>query len=245
LTTHMEDQALAVAGAQAAWDNFKNSLEFQNEFAELQKSTSEFEAGWAEAVASGVANSAEWQAALRNNQLSLLNFAGEILTTASIADRTRIRIKIETGEIVTAIDLMNELLRAANAAFAMQGEVLYGTVGGYGGVALGGTYVDGVYIPPGLDFSGFMTPGMATGGTVLSSGMVMVGEEGPELLSLPTGASVTPNIPARLNDFGMGGTSIVVNVQAGLVSSPDQVGQQIIEAIRRAERRSGQVFASV
>jgi hypothetical protein len=30
-----------------------------------------------------------------------------------------------------------------------------------------------------------------------------------------------------------------------LVSSPDQVGQQIIEAIRRAERRSGQVFASV
>jgi hypothetical protein len=43
---------------------------------------------------------------------------------------------------------------------------------------------------------------------------------------------------------GGGGTTIVVNVQAGLVSSPDQVGQQIIEAIRRAERRSGQVFAA-
>jgi len=37
---------------------------------------------------------------------------------------------------------------------------------------------------------------------------------------------------------------INVNVDAGLVSSPDQVGQQIIEAIRRAERRSGQVFAA-
>jgi hypothetical protein len=41
------------------------------------------------------------------------------------------------------------------------------------------------------------------------------------------------------------GTTINIQVQAGLVSSPDQVGQQIIEAIRRAERRSGQVFASV
>jgi hypothetical protein len=43
---------------------------------------------------------------------------------------------------------------------------------------------------------------------------------------------------------GGGGTTIVVNVQAGLVSSPDQVGQQIIEAIKRAERRSGQGFAA-
>ena len=40
-------------------------------------------------------------------------------------------------------------------------------------------------------------------------------------------------------------TYITVQVDAGLVSSPDQVGQQIIEAIRRAERRSGQVFAGV
>jgi hypothetical protein len=40
-------------------------------------------------------------------------------------------------------------------------------------------------------------------------------------------------------------TNINIQVEAGLVSSPDQVGQQIIEAIRRAERRSGQVFASV
>jgi hypothetical protein len=44
---------------------------------------------------------------------------------------------------------------------------------------------------------------------------------------------------------GGGNTIINIQVEAGLVSSPDQVGQQIIEAIRRAERRSGQVFASV
>jgi hypothetical protein len=45
-------------------------------------------------------------------------------------------------------------------------------------------------------------------------------------------------------DGGGSGTTINIQVQAGLVSSPDQVGQQIIEAIRRAERRSGQVFVA-
>jgi hypothetical protein len=84
--------------------------------------------------------------------------------------------------------------------------------------------------------------GLAAGGTLLSSGGVIVGEFGPELMNLPRGASVTPNIPRRMN--GGGQTIINIQVQAGLVSSPDQVGAQIIEAIRRAERRSGQVFAA-
>jgi hypothetical protein len=43
---------------------------------------------------------------------------------------------------------------------------------------------------------------------------------------------------------GMGMGSVTINVQAGLVSSPDQIGQQIIEAIQSAQRRSGPVFAA-
>jgi hypothetical protein len=39
------------------------------------------------------------------------------------------------------------------------------------------------------------------------------------------------------------GNTISISVQAGLVSTPDQVGQQIIEAILKAQRRSGLVFA--
>jgi hypothetical protein len=63
-----------------------------------------------------------------------------------------------------------------------------------------------------------------------------------------SGPSVTPVTPSRsFNDSfgGIGGffDGINVTVQAGLVSTPDQVGQQIIEAIQRAQRRSGQVFA--
>ena len=39
------------------------------------------------------------------------------------------------------------------------------------------------------------------------------------------------------------GNTLSISVQAGLVSTPEQVGQQIIEAILKAQRRSGLVFA--
>jgi hypothetical protein len=69
----------------------------------------------------------------------------------------------------------------------------------------------------------------------------LIGEAGPEAVVPLSG----PYMPDFLqNNDGGGGTTINIQVQAGLVSSPDQVGQQIIEAIRRAERRSGQVFAA-
>jgi hypothetical protein len=85
---------------------------------------------------------------------------------------------------------------------------------------------------------------MAAGGTVVGSGMALVGEQGPELVNMPRGASVIPSIPSK-RMLGSGQMTVNISVQAGLVSSPDQVGAQIIEAIRRAERRSGQVFANV
>jgi hypothetical protein len=40
------------------------------------------------------------------------------------------------------------------------------------------------------------------------------------------------------------GNTYNITVQASLVSSPAQIGSQIIEAIKIAERKSGQVFAS-
>jgi hypothetical protein len=39
--------------------------------------------------------------------------------------------------------------------------------------------------------------------------------------------------------------NITISVNAGLVSNPGQVGRDIIEAIKQAERLSGQVFVSV
>jgi hypothetical protein len=69
----------------------------------------------------------------------------------------------------------------------------------------------------------------------------LIGEAGPEAVIPLSG----PYMPDFLkSDGGGGSTTINITVDAGLVSSPDQVGQQIIDAIRRAERRSGQVFAA-
>jgi ElaB/YqjD/DUF883 family membrane-anchored ribosome-binding protein len=73
-------------------------------------------------------------------------------------------------------------------------------------------------------------PAMAMGGIVRQPTLAFIGEAGPEAV-----------IPlSRMG--GMGG--ITINVEAGLVSTPDQVGQQIIEAIQRAQRRSGPAFAA-
>ena len=45
-----------------------------------------------------------------------------------------------------------------------------------------------------VNVGGWMSklPGLADGGTITQKGSVMVGERGPEMLSLPVGASVRP-----------------------------------------------------
>jgi hypothetical protein len=72
-------------------------------------------------------------------------------------------------------------------------------------------------------------PAMANGGIVTGPTLALIGEAGPE--------AVIPLDRAG----GMGGINITVN--AGLVSTPDQIGQEIIQAIQKAQRRSGPVFA--
>jgi hypothetical protein len=79
---------------------------------------------------------------------------------------------------------------------------------------------------PGIGFfSGI--GGMANGGTVVGSGLSWVGENGPELLNLPQGATVTP-----MAATGTGGNTINITV-----TSADP--QAVINAIRDFERRNG------
>ena len=96
------------------------------------------------------------------------------------------------------------------------GAVSFGSMGG-------DTGGDGGSNPAGLDYKA-----MATGGIVRSPTFALIGEAGPE--------AVVP-----LNKAGGLGMNITVN--AGLVSTPDQIGQDIIAAIQKAQRRSGTVFA--
>jgi ElaB/YqjD/DUF883 family membrane-anchored ribosome-binding protein len=73
-------------------------------------------------------------------------------------------------------------------------------------------------------------PRLAKGGIVTHPTLALIGEPGPEAV-LPL---------SRGGGFGQG---ITIPVEAGLGSTPDQIGQQIIEAIQMAQRRSGPVFA--
>jgi hypothetical protein len=88
---------------------------------------------------------------------------------------------------------------------------------------------------PGLGGKGFDVPDipmLGNGGIVSSPTLALIGERGPEAV-----------IPlSQMGNMGSGGINVTVN--AGLTSTPDQIGQLIIEAIQKAQRRSGQVFAA-
>ena len=73
-------------------------------------------------------------------------------------------------------------------------------------------------------------PRLAEGGIVTGPTLALIGEAGPEAV-----------IP--LSKMGGMGGGMNISVSAGLISTPDQIGQQIIEAILKAQRRSGTVFA--
>lgn len=93
-------------------------------------------------------------------------------------------------------------------------------------------------------------PGTAKGGVTAMSGLQWVGEKGPELVSLPQGATVTP-IPQHMRSDNLvgsmrgGGGQVVYNIQVsgGIGVDGAQLGEQIVTAIRKYERTSGAVFA--
>tara|TARA_R110000868_G_scaffold366734_2_gene629647 strand:+ start:145 stop:2373 length:2229 start_codon:yes stop_codon:yes gene_type:complete len=110
------------------------------------------------------------------------------------------------------------------------------TAGGVAGLTSGftgdlNTLMGGGSLNPlaGINFG--MGTLMADGGVVTRATSIIAGEAGPEAI-----------IPLdRLGN--MGGGDINITVSAGVVSSPDQIGQQLIELIQKAQRRSGTVFA--
>jgi hypothetical protein len=74
----------------------------------------------------------------------------------------------------------------------------------------------------------------AKGGIALGPTAGIIGEAGPEMVVPLSGA----------NSVGMGGT-YNITVNAGIGTNGAQVGRDIVEAIRKYERSSGQVFVRV
>jgi hypothetical protein len=119
------------------------------------------------------------------------------------------------------IKVINAIIKGYNALpllpdIGFIGEIKIGRVGGDEATSAG---------------SGINIPKMAAGGIVNSPTLAMIGEAGPEAV-----------IP--LSRMGQMGGGMTITVNAGLISTPDQIGQDIIAAIQKAQRRSGQVFAA-
>jgi len=80
-------------------------------------------------------------------------------------------------------------------------------------------------------------PGQADGGVTTRAGLSWVGENGPELLSLPVGAQVTPLDKVS----GSGGSTYNINIST--LKADASIGEIIVNSIQRYERSSGPVFA--
>lgn len=92
------------------------------------------------------------------------------------------------GIVNGVIWLLNELLQAINSI-----HIQVPTINLPGGHSIGGQNI-GFNIPD--------IPYMATGGRILSAGVAIVGEHGPELVHLPTGARVFPNGGSSSTRYG-------------------------------------------
>lgn len=106
--------------------------------------------------------------------------------------------------------------------------------GAFGGI--GGAFLDQI---PGVALFRSLAklPGLAGGGTVLSPGRVIVGEKGPELLSLPSGATVTPLKGGGLESLPAVQAAVRAGVEAALRSaSVNMDGRKVGELVFRAKQ---------
>lgn len=156
-------------------------------------------------------------------------FLGEIIESFGVfGDETPDFIKFIENQI-NPIGRLSEALKALND-FLARAISLYERFRALGGQT-----------PSELATGGrrFNLGARAGGGRVTGGMSYLVGEMGPEIFQPGRGGNIVPN-----DQVGRGGgTSIVINVNAGMGTNGAQVGEQIVNAIRRYERTSGPVFA--
>lgn len=79
-------------------------------------------------------------------------------------------------------------------------------------------------------------PAFANGGTMASTGLALVGEHGPEVVTLPTGAHVTKSGQFNFADF-MGGFTVTVMPQAVMLDG-QKIGEVTAEVVISKQARS-------
>ena len=134
-----------------------------------------------------------------------------------------------------AIAETNALVQASKDAAAIIG--LQAANQWYGaGVSNAQSYLDGVQAAFTAAQTALVAPGLTIGD---------IAGIGATFDNSILGPSVTPITPIRPEaGYGGPGPGVNITVNAGLVSTPAQVGQDIIAAIQKAERVSGEVFVT-
>jgi hypothetical protein len=88
---------------------------------------------------------------------------------------------------------------------------------------------------------GVFIPGRAAGGPVIGNNPYMVGENGPELFIPSSAGRIKTNSDTARMAFG-GNSGSVMNVTINM--APGANGDDVVDAIRRYERRNGPIFQS-
>jgi len=96
-------------------------------------------------------------------------------------------------------------------------------------------------------------PARALGGPVSASTAYLVGERGPEIFVPNNAGNIIPNdrlgsISGRgtttRSNVNTSGTTINLNVNAGMGANGAEVGRQVVDALKAYERRNGAVYVS-
>ena len=194
----MVDLEEATAETDLAFENLKNELKLESALADAKTQLDGLKEKAVEAFKGSDAALAEYEQGLIDAKLMVLELAGSV--TLSNAQKDKIRVLVDTGELEYALALIDaigsnghaDLVAAAAAKALAAGRSL-------------------------------RIPGRAAGGPVEGGSTYLVGERGPELFTPGTSGSITPN-----HALGGGGANITVNVNGGDPNQIVRVLQQYV-----------------
>ena len=154
-----------------------------------------------------------------NGITGFLSGAWNTISSAAVSVFTGIgnAVKNVWNGIVGAIKgAINSIISAINS-------MIRGAVGGVNGLIKGINSVTGaVGIPAIPTFTAPQIPMLANGGLIRTAGTVIVGEKGPEMLSLPSGAKVTPIDKSKRSE-----NNFYINIYADGKSTDDIVDELV------------------
>lgn len=179
------------------------------------------------------------------------------------------QIDAETEALEKAKQAKEELIQAGEAAFGMIGDALGSIADGSvkaedavkklaiqlalaaaQAALLGSGPLAGLF-GGGLFGGGLKIPGFASGTDYAPGGLAVVGEKGPELIQLPRGSKVFPNVPAVNGAGGGGAVNVTINQQidasgadpaaiqrleGGLMKMNRDLESRIVAGVRKAQK---------